>query len=49
LGKDFSKEQFQGKKSGLLKLANLDQVAKNHFPPCMRNLYDSLKKENHLK
>ncbi|ODO08615.1 DNA primase large subunit [Cryptococcus wingfieldii CBS 7118] len=27
----------------------IDEVARKHFPPCMRHLYDSLKRDNHLK
>ena len=27
----------------------VDDVAKRHFPACMRNLYDRLKRDHHLK
>lgn len=27
----------------------VDDVARRHFPPCMRNLYDRLKRDHHLK
>ncbi|ORX33982.1 eukaryotic and archaeal DNA primase, large subunit-domain-containing protein [Kockovaella imperatae] len=27
----------------------VDDVARKHFPPCMRNLYDRLKRDHHLK
>jgi hypothetical protein len=27
----------------------VDDVAKRHFPPCMRNVYERLKKDHHLK
>ncbi|RXK40958.1 DNA primase large subunit [Tremella mesenterica] len=27
----------------------VDDVARKHFPPCMRNLYDRLKRDSHLK
>lgn len=27
----------------------VDDVAKRHFPPCMRHLYEKLKGEHHLK
>lgn len=27
----------------------VDDVAKKHFPPCMRNLHDRLKRDHHLK
>ena len=27
----------------------IDDVARKHFPPCMRNLYERLKRDHHLK
>ena len=27
----------------------VDDVARKHFPPCMRNLYERLKRDHHLK
>lgn len=28
---------------------DIEDLSKNHFPPCMRYLYESLKEDNHLK
>lgn len=27
----------------------VDDVARKHFPPCMRNLYERFKRDHHLK
>ena len=32
-----------------ISLSNIDELAKNHFPPCMKKLYNNLKANHHLK
>ncbi|WVQ69391.1 uncharacterized protein L199_007608 [Kwoniella botswanensis] len=34
---------------GVVTAEMVDDVARKHFPPCMRNLYDRLKRDHHLK
>jgi DNA primase large subunit len=34
---------------GTIKLEDLEGVSRAQFPPCMRNLYDSLRRDHHLK
>ena len=48
-GKDYSKENFAQKMQGKIKLQDLAKISRSHFPPCMVNLFDHLKKEHHLK
>ncbi|ORY23995.1 DNA primase large subunit [Naematelia encephala] len=39
-----------GETSGAVVTADMvDDVARKHFPPCMRNLYERLKRDRHLK
>jgi len=48
VGKDYGKGG--GKSSGvILRLADLHPVALESFPPCMLNLYQAVKMENHLR
>ena len=45
-----SEYQSEADGSGTAVTADMvDDVAKKHFPPCMRNLYDRLKRDHHLK
>ena len=34
---------------GKINLAEIDVLAKRSFPPCMRNMYDNLKQNHHLR
>eukprot|EP00127_Corallochytrium_limacisporum_P003866 Clim_evm80s153 gene=Clim_evmTU80s153 len=43
--RDFSMDDSQGK----VTLAMLDELSELYFPPCMRNLFDTLRKDHHLK
>jgi DNA primase large subunit len=38
-----------GADGALVTAEMVDDVAKKHFPPCMRNLYERLKRDRHLK
>lgn len=39
----------EGGSDALVTADMVDDVAKRHFPPCMRNLYERLKRDHHLK
>ncbi|KAK7368415.1 hypothetical protein VNO80_10440 [Phaseolus coccineus] len=45
LGPDYS----QSREYADISLKDIDQVAKNSFPLCMRHLFDKLKEDHHLK
>ena len=38
-----------GESTAVVTAEMVDDVARKHFPPCMRNLYDRLKRDHHLK
>jgi DNA primase large subunit len=42
--------QSNGSSDGTVVTADMiDDIARKHFPACMRNLYDRLKRDHHLK
>lgn len=42
-------EQNVGRSPFSLDISNVDQISRNHFPPCMRYLHESLRKDHHLR
>ena len=42
-------QPVDGESSAVVTADTVDDVARKHFPPCMRNLYDRLKRDHHLK
>ncbi|WWC68054.1 uncharacterized protein I206_101973 [Kwoniella pini CBS 10737] len=45
---DYQSSDSEGAQ-GVVTAEMVDDVARKHFPPCMRNLYDRLKRDHHLK
>ncbi|CEF65434.1 DNA primase large subunit [Strongyloides ratti] len=47
LGKKYNGQDTQ--LDGSITLNSIDQMCKDHFPPCMRNIHNTLKINNHLR
>lgn len=42
-------EESSQKSPFSINMFNIDRISRDHYPPCMRHLHESLRKENHLR